>query len=52
MESKTINDNLIINIYNDNKNEEELKEKGKEIFNILNNIELCRIRDYEYADLI
>ena len=50
MESKTINDNLIINIYNDNKNEEELKEKGKEIFNILNNIELCRIRDYEYAD--
>ena len=49
MESKTINDNLIINIYNDNQNE-ELKEKGKEIFNILNSIEYCRIRDYQYAD--
>ena len=49
MESKTINDNLIINIYNDNQNEEQ-KEKGKEIFNILNSIEYCRIRDYQYAD--
>ena len=35
---------------NENNIQEEEKEKGKEIFNILNSIELCPIRDYKYAD--